>query len=100
MVDSDEDPRALGRAREEARRLGNDCIGTEHVLLALLAAPGERLGRVLDRLGVDRVRLRAEVLERVERGTGPTADGQLPMTPRLRRALEASLAEARGLGRT
>lgn len=56
---------ALERTLGEARALGQDRFGTEHVLLGLLAA-GEGHGmEVLAALGVDAGRLRQAVLERV-----------------------------------
>ena len=44
--------RALSSAREEARRLGHDYVGTEHLLLALAADPAGIAGSVLRELGV------------------------------------------------
>jgi len=39
-------------AQKEARKLGHDYIGTEHLLLAMLAAPEAASGRVLTRHGL------------------------------------------------
>lgn len=51
-------------AEAERERLGHHYIGTEHVLLALLADPDSIAARVLGDLGVDltRARERVEVL--------------------------------------
>jgi ATP-dependent Clp protease ATP-binding subunit ClpC len=43
---------ALEQSLREALRLGEDAIGAEHVLLALLRDEEGAAGRVLDRLGV------------------------------------------------
>jgi ATP-dependent Clp protease ATP-binding subunit ClpC len=42
----------MERAGQEATSRGHDYIGTEHLLLALLADPGGIAGRVLQELGV------------------------------------------------
>src|SRR5438034_9135373 len=49
---------AVTAAQQEARRLGHDCIGTEHVLLGLLRGEGIA-ARALSGLGVT-----AEAVER------------------------------------
>ena len=45
--------RVLDAAAAEARRHGHDFIGTEHLLLGLLAEPDGIAGQVLARLKVD-----------------------------------------------
>ncbi len=88
---------AIGLARQEAQRLCHDYIGTEHVLLGLVAAGGG-VANVLRRLGVDPERVRADVERRVTRGNTMVATGQLPFTPAAKRALELTLEEANALG--
>ena len=96
--DQDHEGRRIMRlARAEAQALRTDYIGTEHILLACLGQPGEVLGEVLDRLGVDRAGLRERVLARVPRGCDPIPDGQLPFTASAKRALDASLEAAEGM---
>jgi ATP-dependent Clp protease ATP-binding subunit ClpC len=54
--------RVIDLAYEEERRLGNDYIGTEHLLLGLVTE-GEGLAwRVLTRMGADSERVRSEVV--------------------------------------
>jgi ATP-dependent Clp protease ATP-binding subunit ClpA len=53
-------------AQDSARFLGHRYIGTEHVLLGLLAASDDIAGRVLAGLGVTRVRVIADI-ERIEK---------------------------------
>ena len=45
--------RALRSAWEQAQQMGQDFVGTEHVLLGLLADPEGLAGQVLNELGVD-----------------------------------------------
>jgi ATP-dependent Clp protease ATP-binding subunit ClpA len=51
-------------AQEQARRRGDDRIGTEHLLLALYDVPDHLAGTVLDVLGADRAAVEGAVDER------------------------------------
>lgn len=62
------EPRAeasLCRAEEEARQLGCDFIGTEHLLLGLVQDEESPAARVLANMGVELVQIRTEVLRRL-----------------------------------
>jgi hypothetical protein len=61
----------VAQAQEEARRLGHNYIGCEHLLLAA-AATGEPAGTVLRDHGVTPERIEAEIRRTL--GRGPTAD--------------------------
>jgi ATP-dependent Clp protease ATP-binding subunit ClpA len=52
-------------AQEEARLLGHDHIGTEHILLSLLADPGRPAARALAGYGVDAAFVRDDIVRRV-----------------------------------
>ena len=83
----------LAAARREAERLGHPFIGTEHLLLALLAESDLRLAQVLSEAGVSLDEARAR-LEQGRRGrrppTRPGADGAPGLTTHARRALDAA----------
>ena len=94
---SDEARLAIGQAAEEARRLGHDFIGTEHLLLGLLAG---RSGVALDVLASQEVTLedvRSKVNERVH-GYGKGSVESPPFTPLAQKALERALREALEMG--
>ena len=63
---------AVVAAQEEARKLGHDFIGTEHVLLALLADEDGPIAAALRGSGVDAEFVRGEVVRRV----GPRPPGR------------------------
>ncbi len=85
-------------AREEAERLQNDYIGTEHILLGLLREEDGIPSAVLRKMGIDLEHLRMEV-ERNLPASGTTLTfGDIPFTPRAKKALEYSVEEARLLG--
>jgi ATP-dependent Clp protease ATP-binding subunit ClpC len=88
--------RAVVLAQQEAVQLHHNYIGTEHVLLGLLGEGEGVAARVLVSLGMSLETTRARVEELVEAGPGP--GGQVPFTPRAKKALELSLGEALQLG--
>ena len=80
-------------AQDEARHLKHGYIGTEHILLGLLREEEGIAARVLERLHVDEVEVRAQVRQIIGEGDEvPT--GQIPFTPRAKKVLELSLREA------
>ena len=90
---ADEARRATALASEEARKLGHDFIGTEHLLLGLLGG-GEGLAfTVLTELEVTLADARQKVAERVHAyGSGSATSP--PFTPLAKKALERALREA------
>jgi hypothetical protein len=88
--------RTLDQAAHEARALGHDYIGTEHVLLSLVSAAGGVAAAVLHDLGVDRDRMLATTCMRHGPG-GDSSQECLPLMPRLKQALEHSRRIADGL---
>jgi ATP-dependent Clp protease ATP-binding subunit ClpC len=83
-------------AQDEARKLGHNYIGTEHILLGLLREEEGLAARVLETLGITLEPVRAEVARIIGRGD-EAASGQIPFTPRAKKVLELSLREARSL---
>jgi hypothetical protein len=88
---------ALEAGRAEALCFHHDFIGTEHVLLGLLAAETSSASNVLRKMGVSRETVRVQI-ERIV-GSGPKSHNaqSLPYTPRAKRALELAAREARCL---
>ena len=84
-------------AQEEARALGHDYIGSEHILLGLLREEEGLAARVLQHLGITLERVRAQVERIVSRGDEMTV-GHIPFTPRAKRVLELAQREALSLG--
>jgi ATP-dependent Clp protease ATP-binding subunit ClpC len=84
-------------AQDEARALGHNYIGTEHILLGLLREEEGIAARALERLGVTLAETRVLVGEFSGPREEPPA-GQIPFTPRTKAVLELSLREALALG--
>jgi ATP-dependent Clp protease ATP-binding subunit ClpA len=85
--------RTVVAAQEEARALGHNYIGTEHVLLGLLTEPEGVGARALDRFGITLSGTRAEVTAIVGTSDEPPK-GHIPFTPRAKKTLEIALREA------
>ena len=83
-------------AQDEARRLQHNYIGTEHLLLGLLREEEGLAARVLEGLGITADEVRVEIARVVGQGDEVPA-GQIPFTPRAKKALERSLREALAL---
>jgi ATP-dependent Clp protease ATP-binding subunit ClpC len=84
-------------AQEEARALGHEYIGTEHVLLGLLREDQGLAARVLESFDITVERVRAQVVRVVGSGDEPTS-GPIPFTPRAEKVLELALLDAQSLG--
>lgn len=88
---------AVVTASEEARQLKHSYIGSEHLLLGILAE-GESLGWfVLNQLGVH-VEWAREWVGRIVGLGDEVPVGQIPFTPRSKQAMELALREALSLG--
>jgi ATP-dependent Clp protease ATP-binding subunit ClpA len=84
---------AVVLAQEEARLLDHGYIGTEHLLLGVLALDGP-LADALGELGVTLQAARDEVEEAIGPDTGAATRRHIPFTPRAKAVLELSLREA------
>jgi len=83
-------------AQEEAARLGENYVGTEHLLLGLVRESDSVAARILDRLGVPLGRIRADIERQVTRGHGSLGQ-DMQLTPRAKRVIDLAYEEARQL---
>ncbi|MGB8267970.1 MAG: ATP-dependent Clp protease ATP-binding subunit [Candidatus Velthaea sp.] len=88
--------RSIVLAQEEAQRLGNNYIGTEHILLGIISEGESLAAKVLETLGVNLSKVRSEVEAIVGRG-GQTVQQEMVFTPRAKRVIELAFEEARQL---
>jgi len=89
--------RVVVMAQEEARKMNHKYIGTEHLLLGLLAEGEGVAAKSLGSLGIDLNSTRETVIQTV--GVGQQAPtGHIPFTPRAKKVLELALREALQLG--
>jgi len=90
--------RVLGLAQEEAKRLGHDYVGTEHILLGLVREGEGVAAEVINSLGISLESIRIEVEKLAPKGSELLTYGDVPFTPHAKRVLELSVEEARRLG--
>src|SRR5258706_5593022 len=81
-------------AQEEAGRLGENFVGTEHLLLGLLRENDSVAARILDRMGISLARIHSEVVRQVTRGDGKLRQ-DMQLTPKSKRVIELSYDRAR-----
>lgn len=85
-------------AQEEAKRLNHDYVGTEHILLGLIALGEGIAWQVLTNLNVDLRRVRNEIENMVGVGDNMMLLGEVPFTPRAKKVLEYAVEEAQHMG--
>ncbi|TCJ12583.1 ATP-dependent Clp protease ATP-binding subunit [Flaviaesturariibacter flavus] len=86
-------------SREEALRLGNDFIGTEHLLLGLIREGDNTAVRILKSFSVDLYELRKEVELAVKDKTGKNIANinSLPLTKQAEKVIRVTVLEAKAL---
>ncbi len=90
----------ISRSREEAVRLGQDFIGTEHLLLGIMQIEESLAIRVLDSLDVDTFELKQTIEESVQRVPINKASlnvGNLPLNKHAEKVLKVTFLEAKML---
>jgi hypothetical protein len=85
----------LDLARQEAPRLHHGFVGTEHVLLGLLALEDGAVPNVFKKMGVDRERVRRQIEKWVSAFPPSKIPDRIPYTPRVEKSLRLAAREAR-----
>ena len=89
--------RVVVYAQEEAKKLNQNYIGTEHLLLGLIREEDGIAAKALESLDVSLDDVRLQVEELIGEGSY-VPSGHIPFTPRAKKVLELSLREALQLG--
>jgi len=86
-------------SREEALRLGNDFIGTEHLLLGLIREGDNTAVKILKSFSVDLYELRKEIELAVKDKTGKNIANinSLPLTKQAEKVIRVTVLEAKAL---
>ena len=87
-------------SRDEAIRLGNDFIGTEHLLLGMIKDKESLAIRVLDSLDVDLYELKYKIESAIQNKRGANSQlnvGSIPLNKHAEKALKVSFLEAKSL---
>lgn len=92
--------RMLELSRQEAARLDHHFVGTEHLLLGMIALGEGVAANFLSQMGIDLPTMRAVVEKEVGTGLGQKWSGEIPCTPRATRVLALATKEAKALFHT
>jgi ATP-dependent Clp protease ATP-binding subunit ClpC len=90
----------ISASRDEAVRLGQDFIGTEHLLLGLMKEPASLAMKVLDSLDVDYIELQQIIEESINRRPSAPSTihiGNLPLNKQAEKVLKVTFLEAKAL---
>jgi ATP-dependent Clp protease ATP-binding subunit ClpC len=90
----------ISTSREEAIRMGQDYIGTEHLLLGLIKEPASLAMKVLESLDVDSIELKQVIEETMPRRNASTSAihvGNLPLNKNAEKVLKVTFLEAKAL---
>jgi ATP-dependent Clp protease ATP-binding subunit ClpC len=90
--------KTMALANQEAGRLCHEYLGTEHVLLGLVAEGSGVAANALRNMGLDLRRIRQEVETLAKRGPEMVVIGMRPQTPRAKKVVEEAINAARELG--
>ncbi|AEJ38478.1 class III stress response-related ATPase [Sulfobacillus acidophilus TPY] len=90
--------RVVINAQDEARRMGHNFVGTEHLLLGLIRESNSLPAKILQSIGLDLETVRSEVLKATGRGPAIGPNEEVVFTPRAKKVvLELAGEEARAL---
>ena len=92
--------RVIQLAQREADSFNHPYVGTEHLLLGLIALGEGVAVNVLERLGISLDSVRLEVERAVGQGPETKTVGSPPFTPRSKKVLQLAIAEAQSLNHT
>jgi hypothetical protein len=94
---SPEGEKILSRAEEECYRIGNDYLGTEHLVLGIALEPESGAYVLLRKMGLHIGSIRSEIEINLP-GGGTTMFGKPPLSPRVKTVLRYAGEEAGLLG--
>ncbi len=83
-------------AQEEAGKLGESTVGTEHLLLGLMRDSDSLAMRVLDNMGISSNMIRSEAAKRVKKREGKLGH-DMQLSQRSKRVIDLAYDEARAL---
>ena len=85
-------------SQESAKKLRNDKIEVEHILIGIIMDNDNRAVAALRELGVDVEKVKLDLENAMRNPTGPFGMGALPFSHNVKKVLDASVEEARKLG--
>jgi ATP-dependent Clp protease ATP-binding subunit ClpC len=89
----------FANAQQEARRMNQDFVGTEHLAMALLDLDDSEAGRILAQMNVESGYVRNQLQHALPSGKEPpVVSGNLPMSPKSQRLVTNAIVTAQAAG--
>ncbi|MDO4785379.1 MAG: ATP-dependent Clp protease ATP-binding subunit [Fretibacterium sp.] len=85
-------------AHHEALRMGHSMVEPEHILLGLIHEGGGVACQAMNALGLDLERVKSQIEEAMGQSRPNMKSIDLPLSPRMKKALELAMLEARNMG--
>jgi ATP-dependent Clp protease ATP-binding subunit ClpC len=86
-------------ADEQARSLNHDFVGTEHLLLGILAGGHRSVAYKAIKSEAEIDEVKSNLVKALSpKGETPLVTGRLPLSPKAQQTLNASMSEAQGAG--
>ena len=85
-------------AHHEALRMGHPMVEPEHILLGLIQEGGGTACQAMTALGLDLERVKSQIEEAMGQARPNMKSIDLPLSPRMKKALELAMLEARNMG--
>ena len=85
-------------AHHEALRMGHPMVEPEHILLGLIQEGGGTACQAMTALGLDLERVKSQIEEAMGQTRPNMKSIDLPLSPRMKKALELAMLEARNMG--
>ncbi len=90
--------RVIQLGHQEALSMGHSMVEPEHLLLGIIQEGGGAACQALRELGADLEKLSAEIRRILGKSAPAERNMDLPLSPRMRKALELAMIEARKMG--
>ena len=90
--------RVIMAAQEEAKRIGNNFVGAEHLLLGMIREGEPIVVRTLESFRVDPALVKERMEGELQRRERHGAEGEIPFNYQVKKVIELSWDEARQLG--
>ena len=96
---TDRGRKVMQLAIQEARRLGNEYIGTEHILLGLVGEVNGAAAHLLNNLGIEPLNVAREVEKKLVQRRDGVRDNRHrpPLTPRAKNIIEYDVIRNHGI---
>ena len=94
---TDNSRKALENAQQEARAMGFNYVGTEHLLLGILDVTECQASQILAQMGVDAETVRKDVVRLTGQGDFQFI-GDMQLTPRTKNVIESTNRISRSMG--